>query len=167
MRPAAPPDLSQVLELPCVHSQSVPQKYVDQNGHMNVRHYQDLYSEAFDAFVDGHGFTVRTEDGRTVGLFDTRHHTSFYREVLAGSDVSVHVRLLARTERRFHGVWFLANRTSGQVANSMEFLTACVDLSTRRSTEIPAAFAAALDGRIREDQGLDWSPPLCGAMMLD
>jgi len=166
MSRVAPPESSQVLALPRAHAQSIPTEYVDQNGHMNVRYYQDLYSKAFDRFVDDHGFTVLPEDGRTIGLFDMRHHTSFYREVLAGHDVAVHVRFIARAERRFHGIWFLVNLSSGVIANSMEFLTACVDLSTRRSTDLPEAFASALDVRIREDAGCDWAAPLCGAISL-
>lgn len=166
MSRAGSPEFSRVLELPRVHARGILRDYVDQNGHMNVRHYQDLYSEAFDGFAEVHGFTVQTVDGRTVGLFDMRHYTSFYREVLEGHEVAVHVRLIARAERRFHGMWFLVNLTSGVVANSMEFLTACVDLSTRRSTDLPEVFAASLDAQIRADAGLDWQGPLCGAIAL-
>lgn len=163
---SAMPDPEQVRQLICTHSRSVPAAHVDQNGHMNVRYYQDLYSDGFDNLVDLLGFAVATDDGRTIGLFDVRHHTTFRREVLEGHEVAVHVRMFARSDRRFHGIWFLLNLTSGEVANSMEFLTACVDLGTRRSTAMPEQFAAALDRQIAADRGLGWDLQLSGAISI-
>ena len=74
--------------------------------------------------------------------------------------VSVHVRVIGRTDKALHSLQFLANRTRGEVANSHEAVALCVDLATRRLTTFTAELARGIDAQLERDQSVGWEPPL-------
>src|SRR5690606_33209125 len=92
--------------------------------------------------------------------FDVEHHVVYRREVLAGHEVSVHVRLVDRSDKALHSLQFLVDRTSGEVANTHEAVSISMDLRTRTIAPIPEDLARRLDARLQVDRALDWAPPL-------
>ena len=142
----------------------MPPEYEDHNGHVNVRHYYDLHMRAADvAFTPwgiDEGYLERT--GRSV--FSVEHHISYLSEVLVGHRASLYVRLFARSAKVVHGMSILVDDTSGLVANTVEFVEAHVDLTTRRASPFPDAVGAALDRTIADHEALTWSLPMAGSM---
>jgi acyl-CoA thioester hydrolase len=65
-----------------------------------------------------------------------------------------------------HCQWYLLDRDMERVANTFEFLSAHVSLDTRRTVEFPPDVAGAIDSEIEQCAGLDWDPPLSGALRL-
>lgn len=160
------PSLEQVLALPSAYSVVVPPEYTDGNGHLNIARYMQLHSDGGWAYFTRFGLSEESAAAGGPTTFDVEHHVVYRREVLAGHEVSVHVRLVDRTDKALHSIQFLANRTTGEVANSHEAVSLSVDLRTRAITPIPADLAHLLDARLREDRALPWEPPLSGAMAI-
>lgn len=162
----APPPVDAVLALPEALRRTVPADFADGNGHVNIRHYLALHDEAGWAAFDALGLNEEYRQRTGYSLFDLEHHIRYDDEMLVGDDVSVHQRLVGRTDKVVHGLSFVVDRTRGSVANTLEFVSLHVDLRTRRSTPFPPERAAMIDERLGIDQALPWPAPLSGTVGL-
>ncbi len=159
-----PPSVQSVLALPPLLAITAPDTWRDRNGHVNVQHYHGLYDQASWPLMASVGVDAAYFQEAQRGLFDLEHHVWYFAEVLVGDELSVHARFVARSEKRFHGLMFIVNRSRGQVASALEYLSTGADLRTRRTAPLAAELQAGLDRLINEHSQLDWSPPLSGAI---
>lgn len=163
--PAAFPVIAQVDELPALMETVIPPGWQDLNGHVNVRHYLELYDAASWPMLAEFGLDARAFVEQRRGLFDLEHHLWYLAEMHVGDTVTVHGRFIARTVKRFHGVMFIVNRTRGRLASVFEYLSTGADLDTRRTAALPPEFASRLDALIAGHARLDWPAPTCGVMV--
>lgn len=152
------PAAGQVLALPADLVRVVPREYEDANGHMNIRHYFGLQAEGMRSWFARMRFP-EPAPGRGTGPFTLEQHLRYHRETLVGHELSLHVRLLGRTDTVIHQVGILVNRTTRQIANTCEVMIGHVDLATRRMTPFPTDIATTLDAELRRHAALDWPPP--------
>ena len=160
------PSVEQVLALPTAYSVVVPPDYTDGNGHLNIARYMQLHSDGGWAYFARFGLSEESAAAGGPTTFDVEHHVVYRREVLAGQEVSVHVRLVDRSETALHSIQFLVNRSTGEIANTHEAVSLSVALRTRSVAPIPAQLTRALDARLEQDRALPWQPPLSGAMAI-
>ena len=158
------PTVEQVQQLPLMLRKQIPVEFLDINGHMNIKHYLSLHDEAGWVYFAQLGMDNAYFKEQRSGIFDLEHHLHYRAEVHVGDTIAIYGRLLARTAKRLHGIWFLFNETQGQLSNTFEFVTSHVDLEARRSSPFPANIASIFDKIIAEHQALDWEAPLCGVM---
>jgi acyl-CoA thioester hydrolase len=159
------PAADQVLQLPAETTCLVPPEFEDSNGHMNIRHYFDLQTEAVAALFERIGY-VLGRAGRRVGPFTLEQHLRYHREVVVGAEVSAHLRLVGRSEKLLQGMAFLVDRTQDRVANTFEFMVGNVDLETRRLVPFTASAAEAVDRELEASRRLDWEVPRFPALGL-
>ncbi len=154
------PTLDDLDDLGVLLRLEVPPEFEDLNGHVNVRHHYAMHMEGVEkAFVEQLG----VDEARAAlgdGTFSLTHHIVFHSEILIGHEVSVHLRLLDRSDKIIHAMTILANRTTGRVASTIEFIEAHVDLTARRVTLMGEDLASALDDLIDRHRGLTWDLPL-------
>jgi acyl-CoA thioester hydrolase len=158
------PTVEQVQELPTLMEKVIPPQWQDLNGHVNVRHYLELYDAASWPMLAAIGLDEKVFTEQRQGMFDLEHHLWYLAEMHVGDTVTVHWRIIARGVKRFHGVMFIVNRTRGRLASVFEFLSTGADLAARRTAPLPAAFAGQLDRLIAENSRLTWPAPVCGVM---
>jgi acyl-CoA thioester hydrolase len=158
------PSVEQVDELPAWLTMRAPPEWQDHNGHVNVQHYLTLYDRASWPWLESLGLDAEWFKSRQRGLFDLEHHVWYCAEVHVGDEVSVHMRFVARTPKRFHGVMFVVNRTRRQVASAFEYLSTGADLERRTTAPLVPPLVAALDRAIAEHGALAWPAPTCGAI---
>lgn len=163
MRPQFP-SVEQVTQLPFLMRQTIPPEYEDANGHMNIRHYLGLYDEAGWPFFALLGMDAAYFADQRGGVFDLEHHIHYRAEVNVGDTVAIYGRLLARTAKRLHAMWFMVNEAHDQLANTLEFVTSHADLKARRTSPWPDFFAEKLDAMIAGHDALGWDAPVCGVM---
>lgn len=158
------PTIEQVDALGPLLERQVPPEWEDLNGHVNVRHYLDLYNEAGDGMLAQLG--VGPEYFRTErrGFFDLEHHVWYLAEMHVGDRVTVHMRYIARSAKRFHGVVFVVNRTRRNIASVLEYVASGADLTTRRSAPFPPNVSQRLDAIVAAHASLPWPAPVCGSM---
>ncbi len=145
-------------------TQSIPPEWEDANGHVNIQYYMTLCERAGWEWTAEMGIDEGYFRERRLGVFDLEHHISYLRELHVGDQVSVHSRLLQRTEKRFHGVFYILNVSRDCLASALEYVTSGADLEARRTAAFPQDVAQRLDSLIEKDQALPWSPRLCGVM---
>jgi acyl-CoA thioester hydrolase len=160
------PDADQVVALPAVRTATAPPAWEDQNGHVNVLAYYEFHMLASESAMQALGVDSDYRRRHGESVFSVEHHVSFFDEVLVGHDVSAHFLALDRTEKLMHAVSILVNRTTGKIANAVEFVEAHVDLATRRACPFQPGLAARMDALLDEHRRLGWEFPLSGSMGL-
>lgn len=163
MRPSMP-TAQQVLELPPLTTTRIPRGWEDINGHVNVQHYLELYDLAGESMLRQLGIDEDHFRLGRQGFFDLEHHLWYLAEIHVGDEVSVHIRYLARSAKRMHGVVFVVNTSRGQLSSVLEFVSTGADLEARRSATLPSHVADRLDRLIAGHQSLRWQAPKCGVM---
>ena len=158
------PTIEQIRQLPVHLVMPVPSDWEDRNGHVNVQYYLTLYElggyEVLEEIDLGADYLKQSQ----FGMFDFEHHLSFRAEIHVGDRVSTFNRLLAINQKRFHGMYFIVNDTRGELACTIEYLTAGVDLKTRRTCAFPDDLMKGLQVQLKRHQALPWPAPVCGAI---
>ena len=70
------PSMSQVALLPCAGRTVVPQRYVDENGHMNIAAYMQIYNDDGWAYLGRFGLGPQDAVAGTAMIFDVEHHVA-------------------------------------------------------------------------------------------
>jgi acyl-CoA thioester hydrolase len=152
-----------LADLPETARQTIPAEYLDLMGHMNVMWYTHLFSNATIRFFEMIGLTREYMQANRSGSFALEVHVRYYAEVHVGQEVVLYTRALGRSAKRFHMMHFLSIGEETLSATS-EFVSAHIDLTTRRMAPLPEPIAAALDRLIDQHRRLSWQPPVCGVM---
>ena len=163
MRPTLP-TLEQITALPLVYRATIPERYRDMMGHMNIRWYLELYDEAGIPMFDLIGLSVQHYEDNRTGGFDLEHHVHYLNEVNIGDTIACYGRLLDRSAKRLHYMLFMVNETRNLLSSTFECVNSYADLTTRRTAPYPAAIAAQIDTMLAIHQQLGWAAPVCGSM---
>ncbi len=156
--------LEHLRQLPQTYRVTVPEDYLDEMGHMNIRWYFAIYDRAAWGLFEHFGMTLEHYQQTQTGAFALKQFVQYLAEVLVGDTVVVHSRLVARSAKRVHFMHFMWNETQNVLASTLEVLASHADLTVRRTAPFPAEIAALLDATIAEHGALRWQPPLCGVL---
>ena len=163
MRPAVIP-LPQIEQLPAIYRVTIPDRYRDKMGHMNMRYYLEVYDDAGDALFETFGLTPAFYKAQGSGGFDLEHHIHYLNEVHIGDEVSIYARLLDRSAKRLHYMLFMVNETRSLLASTFECVNSYADLTVRKTAPYPPEIAAELDRILAAHHQLTWDAPVSGVM---
>ncbi|MGH3456732.1 thioesterase family protein [Aeromicrobium sp.] len=158
------PTFDDVAALPAVFVEKVAADQIDENGHMNIRHYFEYGSGAVWKTTVALGVDDDYIDDRGMSFFTVEQHIRYFGEMRVGNRFTVHQRLLERSNRALHAMAFVLDRERSKLACTFELVYVHVDMAERESTDIPDDIAKALDRLITENDALGWAAPVCGAM---
>ncbi len=160
------PSVEEVRQLPQQMSMIVPEDWEDRNGHVNVQYYLTLYELGGYEVMQEAGLAVDYFKQNQYGLFDFEHHLCFRAELHVGDRVSTYNRILSMHQKRFQGMYFILNDTRDQLACTIEYITAGVDLQTRRTIAFPDDLYQGMQNVMQRHQALDWPAPVCGSISV-
>jgi acyl-CoA thioester hydrolase len=160
------PSPQQVRQLPVQLSMVIPPEWEDRNGHVNVQYYLKLYELGGYEVLNDDDFGIELLQNHNFGLFDFEHHLFFRAEMHVGDKVSTYNRLLALNHKRMQGMYFIVNDTRDQLACCIEYLSAGVDLASRRTAVFPEDIHCGLERQLKRHQALDWPAPVSGAIRV-
>lgn len=158
--------LDSLAMLPMYHRETISENYLDAMGHMNVRWYMALFDTSVWNLFISHGLDENYFARKQMGVFALKHFIQYYSEVKAGETVAMHIRLLGRTEKRFHFMNFMINETTQKLSAVLEVLGTHADLKLRKAVAMPQDICRKFDDRIATDRRLDWEAPVSGAIRL-
>lgn len=150
------PSVAQVAVLPCAGRTVVPQRYVDENGHMNIAAYMQIYNDDGWAYLGRFGLGPQDAVAGTAMIFDVEHHVRYPREVHLGDTLASHARLIARTTKAAQMMIYLVNETRDELAGTFESVALHVAVTSRRVGPFPESVAQRLDAQLAADAALPW-----------
>ncbi len=160
------PTYEQIVQLPAIFDQTVPDDFIDENGHMNIGDYFRLCSHAMWKTTISAGLGDEYIEEHEQSLFTVEQHMRYYGELRLGERFTVHARLLERSSRVVHGMAFVVDQEKGLLACTQEATLVHVSTAARSAVDIPADIAVELDALIGAGDSLGWDAPVCGAMGL-
>jgi len=158
--------VEQVRQLPPLHTETIPSDYIDSLGHMNMNRYYDVLSGASRKMLHSIGHSAETRDSMRIGNFVLMHVMKYLKEVLEEEQVTVHGRIIGRTEKKMHIMYFMVNDTRENIAATQESLNIHADLKARRSSPFIEPIAKGIDTIRARQSALDWDAPVSGAITL-
>ena len=129
---------------------TVPQEWIDYNGHLMDAYYFMAFTEATEAFLDhvGLGAAYRARTGS--GIYTAESHLCFLSSVTSGATLAYHTQLLGHDEKRLH-VFHRMTR-AGSVAATCELMF--LHVSAERVAPMPPEPAAAVAALAAEHTAL-------------
>jgi acyl-CoA thioester hydrolase len=127
-------DFEPVFFAPFVSSvMTVESSWVDHNGQLHGAYYSLLFDRAVEeaVFLVGLG-PHRIESRRPASFFTTEAHQRFLRELRAGQEVRVTLRLINYDEKRMHLFQELHHAREGWTAATCEQIAQHVEPGARR-----------------------------------
>lgn len=156
--------LEQVLQLPKFHSETIPAEYLDEYKHMNVRFYSELWGKGAYGLLKLLGIGDVWHGKTNYGHWLLRQVMDYKAEVREGETISIHGRMVARSAKRMHNMYWMVNESKNVVAATSEVLVANADLTSRRMTSFPEHVTEIMDAHIAEMDALGWEVPVSGAI---
>ena len=142
-----PLDKLEMLSL--YHRETIPESYLDAMGHMNVRWYMALFDTSVWNFFISQGLDQKYFIQKHMGVFALKHFIQYFAEVKVGETVAMRIRMLGRTEKRFHFMNFMINETTGNLSAILEVLGTHADLKLRKAVAMPQDIAQKFDDQIK------------------
>ena len=156
--------LDQLEQLPLNYQETIPYDYIDAYGHMNVRYYFALWEQAAHSFMKHLGADVHTSLELGFGNWVLRQVVDYRAEVREGDTIGIRGRIIGRSSKRLHNMYWMINETKGVVAATSEVLVTCADLNARKTAPYPDSMSTSIDARLEEFAKLDWDAPVSGAI---
>lgn len=157
------PTAADVLALGATACFTITTDHLDNNKHMNVRHFFDAAANALTEVCAVNGIDPRYITGRGLTVFTAEQHLRYFSELRLGDSASTHVQFLARSPKALHAIVYILNTSRNLVAATFEAVLVHVDMATRHAVEFPDDIAQNLD-RAASAAQVTWSAPVCGAM---
>ena len=158
------PTYEQIVQLPAIFDQAVPEEFIDENGHMNIGDYFRLCSHAIWKTTIAAGLGEEYIDEHRQSMFTVEQHMRYHGELRLGQRFTIHTRLLERSARALHGISFVVDQEKRSLACTQEVTLVHVSMDSRAAVDLPEEIAGELDVLIGASDALDWQAPVCGAM---
>jgi acyl-CoA thioester hydrolase len=117
---------------------TVPQEWIDYNGHMMDAYYFVAFTEATESFLDQVDLGEAYRERSGCGIYTVESHLCFAASVRQGEELRYHSQLLGADAKRLHLFHTITTVQGSQVAtNELMFLHVALD--GERVTAMPAA----------------------------
>ncbi len=116
---------------------TVPEEWIDYNGHMNVSYYSLAFDQAIDeVFETVLGIGISHTKKVNQGPYVLQNNLHYLDEFLEGAEFNVNFQLIDFDSKRLH-VFLEMTNASGKICATSEQLLMNVDLTKRRSAPYP------------------------------
>ncbi len=131
------PDLVHQIDTLGYEGFAVLSEYLDRNGHMNVGFYSVLFDQALDRPWEllGLGYDNIAVNGHSS--FALESHVTYQRELREGDPLDFTFQLLDMDAKRIHYFMTMLHRRERWLAATLESISMCINMTTRRSGTWP------------------------------
>jgi len=131
----------------------------DQNGHMNVLCYSQVFGQAIEEFYsDELGFSKAYFDSG-FSSFTLEDNIKYIKECFLGESVSIRYRLHKVNRKLIHLVAVMVNEQD-QLCAIYETVLGHIDMKLRKTAEMKEPFFNNLYGRVKDHTQFDIDLPL-------
>ena len=128
----------------------------DMNGHMNVRFYQTIPMDYDGNFYNSLGFG-KDYIAKGFSSFTVEQNIRYLKECLKGEKLTPRFRMLNVNKKLYHYVCAIC-KESDEVAALVETVEIHIDMSTRKSAEMPDEIFGAMVKMQKENESSDDYP---------
>jgi acyl-CoA thioester hydrolase len=158
LKPPLPSDIVQAIDGIRYDGFLVPPEYIDRNQHMNIGYYSVIFDQALDLpweMIGLGSFGMKTT-GRSS--FALESHVTYQHEVREGDPLDFTFQVIDCDAKRIHYFMTMLHARDRWLAATLESISICIDMTTRRSTTWPEDTLARLQA-LHEAHSLRARPP--------
>ncbi len=159
------PNREQLQELPVQLEYVVPPEWEDDNGHVNIQYYLRLFELGGWIVLEEFGVDRDWLQANSYSFFDLEHHLNYLAEMHVGDRVTTYNRIVGKSDKRFHGMFYIYNESRERLACTLEYVSNGVDMTLRRTAPMPDQLSHGLDALYAKHQQLSWPAELCGIIV--
>ena len=126
---------------------TVPNEWIDYNGHMMDAYYFVAFTEATEAFLDHVGLGAAYQARTGCGVYTAESHLCFLSGVTEGAALSYQTRLLGHDAKRLHVFHRMTGADTLAATCELMFLHVSQDHVTPLPPEAARALAALAAGQ--------------------
>lgn len=115
---------------------TVPEEWIDYNGHMNDADYVRAFSWSVDAFMNLIGITSEFHKQRQYTIYTLETHVCYLDEMKLNEPFEVYMQLLDYDEKRIHAFYELYGENGKRAATSEQMLMG-IDESEGKARPFP------------------------------
>jgi|TARA_B110000438_G_scaffold300711_1_gene353748 acyl-CoA thioester hydrolase len=115
----------------------------DLNGHLNVVYYYHIFAQDFGGFYEDMGFTSEYFE-KGFSSFTLETNLNYLKEIKEGEKCCPHYRMINVSPKLIHYGGILLTE-EGEVSATYETVEVHIDMSTRKSSEMPDSFLSNLN----------------------
>jgi acyl-CoA thioester hydrolase len=132
----------------------ITQDMCDQNGHMNVLYYSQVFGQAIEDFYSEElGFSKAYFDSG-FSSFTLEDNIKYIKECFYGESVFIRYRLHKVNKKLIHLVAVMVNERD-QLCAIYETVLGHIDMKLRKTSEMKESFFDNLSGRVKEHTRFD------------
>lgn len=117
---------------------TVPEEWIDYNGHMNDAEYVRAISWSVDALMESIGITEEFHKQHQYTMYTLENHVCYLDEMKLGERFEVYMHILDYDQKRIHAFFELYGENKKRAATSEQMLMG-IDVSTGRPQPFPEA----------------------------
>lgn len=131
------PNLAHAIDTVSYEGFAVLPEYLDRNGHMNVGYYSVLFDQALDRPWEllGLGYDNIAINGHSS--FALESHVTYQRELRLGDALDFTFQVIDMDAKRIHYFMTMLHRRERWLAATLESISMCINMTTRRSAAWP------------------------------
>jgi acyl-CoA thioesterase FadM len=133
---------------------TVPEEWIDYNGHMMDAYYFVAFTEATEAFLDRVGLGAAYRAATGCGIYTVESHLCFLRSARAGDQLQYSSQLLGCDSKRLHVFHVMTQCSSAAELATNELMFLHVNLAAEQVTAMPAEKAATAAALAAEHSAL-------------
>ncbi|CAM4161210.1 thioesterase family protein [Lacicoccus alkaliphilus] len=142
---------------------TVPESWLDYNGHMNDGQYSRAFSDAGLEWMKHLGLDGEKVKALSFTTFTLENHIVYQKEVFAGEEITIKIRIYDFDAKRMHVFMSLHNEEGTQCA-TYEVMYMGMDTETGRPGEFPEVLDQAVKAYY-DGQGAMETPKEIGRMI--
>ena len=134
------PDLAHAIDTLDYAGFAVLPAHLDGNGHMNIGYYSVLFDQALDRPwpLLGLGYDNISASGNSGhSTFALESHVTYQREMREGDPLDFTFQIIDMDAKRIHYFMTMLHRRERWLSATLESISMCIDMSTRRSAVWP------------------------------
>lgn len=142
---------------------TVPEEWIDYNGHMNDADYVRAFSTGVDTFMESIGMSKEYIEQNQYTIYTLETHVCYLDEMKLGETFEVHMQILDFDEKRVHAFFELYGDQGKRAATSEQMLMG-IDQSTGRPGDFPEDIYAEIE-KIKTNHTPDEKPNEVGRVI--
>lgn len=127
-----------------VHSMTVDERSIDDNGHVNVAHYSLFFEDAANAWHPEFGMSLGYKDEVGGSFFVSECHMKYFHEALLGQRLDIYGRVSEASQKAILTDLLIVDAASRELIAGQEMLFVHVDIAERRPAPMREPLASML-----------------------
>lgn len=139
---------------------TVPDSWIDYNGHMNMAYYLVAFDKATDVLFERLGIGPTYLRLAAHSMFALESHLTYSQEAKLGDRLAIGGRLVDADDKKLHFFLRMTMAATGQQLATLEMLVLHVAMAGPKAAPFPPARKAAIDAMLAEHRVLPTPPEI-------